>query len=65
MFGYIPFHTYGEHVSPVRSVTHTRCGKDPADIPKERKDPTISQVRQRKISRDTSHELQELTRFWG
>ena len=53
---------YGEHASPVISVTHTRCGKDPADIPKESKDPTTSRVRQRKISRASPHELQELTR---
>ena len=56
---------YGEHVSPVVLITHTRWGKDPADIPKESEDPTTSRVRERKISRDTSHALQELTRFWG
>ena len=53
---------YGEHASPVTSVTHTRCVKDPTDIPKEGKDPTTSRVRQRKISRDTSHESQGSTR---
>ena len=53
---------YGKHASPAISVTHTRCGKDPADIPKESTDPTTSRVRQKKISRDTSHELQESTR---
>ena len=42
---------YGEHVSPVISVTHTRCSKDPTDIPKKSKDPTTSPVRQRKISK--------------
>ena len=55
-------YTYGEHASPIISVTHTRYGKDPTDIPKESEDPTTSRVRQRKISRDTSHELQEVTR---
>ena len=53
---------YGEHASPVMSVTHTRCGKDPADIPKESKDPTTLWVGERKTTRDTSHELQESTR---
>ena len=53
---------YGEHASLVILVIHTRCNKDPADIPKESKDPTTSRVRQRKISRDTSHELQGSTR---
>ena len=53
---------FGEHASQVTLVTHTRCGKDPADIPKESKDPTTSQGRQRKISRDTSHELHGSTR---
>ena len=49
---------YGEHVFPVILITHTRCGKDPADIPKKSKDSTTSPVRQRKISRDTSHAMQ-------
>ena len=49
---------YGEHASPVISITHTRCGKDTTDIPKETEDPTTSGVRQRKISRDTSHAMQ-------
>ena len=49
---------YGKHVSPVISVTHTRCGKDPADIPKRGKDPTTSPIRQRKISKNTSHVMQ-------
>ena len=49
---------YGEHVSPVISVTHTRCDSDPADIPKKSMDPTTSQVRQRKISKNTSHVMQ-------
>ena len=49
---------YGEHVSLVISVTHTRCGKDPIDIPKKSKDPTTSPVRQRKISKNTSHVMQ-------
>ena len=53
---------YGEHASLVISATHMRCSKDPADIPKESKDPTTSRVRQRKISRDTSHELHGSTR---
>ena len=44
---------------PVISVTHTRCGKDPADIPKKGKDSTTSPVRQRKISKNTSHVMQE------
>ena len=54
---------YGEHAFPIISVTHTRCGKDPIDIPKESKDPTTSRVRQRKIkmSRNTSPELQGST----
>ena len=52
------FLIYGEHVSPVISVTHTRCGKDPADIPKKSKDPTTSPVRERKISKNTSHVMQ-------
>ena len=49
---------YGEHASPVMSVTHTRCDSDPIDIPKKSKDSTTSPVRQRKISRDTSHAMQ-------
>ena len=49
---------YGEHVSPVISITHTRCDSDPADIPKKSKDPTTSPVRQRKISKNTSHVMQ-------
>ena len=49
---------YGEHVSPVISVTHMRCDKDPTDIPKKSKDPTTSPVRQRKISKNTSHVMQ-------
>ena len=54
---------YGEHASPVISVTHTRYGKDPTNIPKEIKDPTTSRARQRKIkmSRNTSPELQGST----
>ena len=49
---------YGEHVSPVISVTHTRCDSDPTDIPKKSKDSTTFPVRQRKISKDTSHVMQ-------
>ena len=49
---------YGEHASPVISVTHTRCVKDPAAIPKKSKDPTTSPVRERKISKNTSHVMQ-------
>ena len=46
-------YTYGEHASPIISVTHTRYGKDPTDIPKESKDPPNSRIMQMKISRDT------------
>ena len=35
-------YTYGEHVSPVRSVTHTGYDNDQADIPKKGTDPTTS-----------------------
>ena len=37
--------------------------QDPADIPKKSKDPTTSLERQRKISRDTSHVMQEAIIF--
>ena len=59
---YVSFRIYGEHVSPVISVTHMRCDSDPANIPKKSKDPTTSWVRQRKMGRDTSHVIQGSTR---
>ena len=55
-------YTYGEHVSLVKSVTHTRYDNDQADIPKKGTDPITSCAMQMKISRDTSHELQGSTR---
>ena len=47
-------YTYGEHASPIISVTHTRYDKDPTDIPKESKDPTISRVTKENEQRYTS-----------
>ena len=49
---------YGEHASPVISVTHMTRDSDPTDIPKKSKGSTTSLVRKRKISRDTSHVMQ-------
>ena len=47
------------------TVTYTRCGKDPTDIPKKSKDPPTTRVRKRKIkmSSNTYHELQGSTIF--
>lgn len=52
---------YGEHVSPVILVPHTRYDNSQADIPEKGKDPTTSWVMQMKISRDTSHVMQGST----
>ena len=59
-------YTYGEHASPIISVTHTRYDQDPTDIPKGKYGSnSLMNHANKDKQRYTSYVLTRIDNIWG